>query len=347
MQGPLIILIFCSILFLYIHIYFHLKTSDDLEVYEIDRPSKDKLEEICDLRQPVVFNFDNLQFIEECKLKNLDRDYNAFDVKIRNTKEIDNKSELYLPLTLHSAIELFNKDTKSTYFTEKNQEFLEETGKVKSYKYHDEFIRPYLVSNCIYDLLSGSDGTATPFRYNLNYRNYYLVNEGSVTVKMAPPKDYKYLYPVADYDNFEFRSQVNIWDPAKEHKSDVAKIKTLEINLKPGQIIFIPAYWWHSFRFSKDCSISVFKYRTYMNTMAILPDISRHLLQSQNIKRDVVKKLDVAMPNDPSGNQIGDDKDKVDPIEEPAPPAPPAPPMEKPQSTTHLEDLPADENDKS
>ena len=128
MQGPLIILIFCSILFLYIHIYFHLKTSDDLEVYEIDRPSKDKLEEICDLRQPVVFNFDNLQFIEECKLKNLDRDYNAFDVKIRNTKEIDNKSELYLPLTLHSAIELFNKDTKSTYFTEKNQEFLEETA---------------------------------------------------------------------------------------------------------------------------------------------------------------------------------------------------------------------------
>ncbi len=41
MQGPMIVLIFCSILFLYIHIYFHLKTSDDLEVYEIDKPSKD------------------------------------------------------------------------------------------------------------------------------------------------------------------------------------------------------------------------------------------------------------------------------------------------------------------
>ena len=69
MQGPMIVLIFCSILFLYIHIYFHLKTSDDLEVYEIDKPSKDKLEEICDLRQPVVFNFQNDQFISECRMK--------------------------------------------------------------------------------------------------------------------------------------------------------------------------------------------------------------------------------------------------------------------------------------
>ena len=100
-----------------------------------------------------------------------------------------------MPLTLNSCIELFKKDTESRYFTEKNQEFLEETGKAKFFKYHDEFIRPYLVSNCIYDIMSGSNGTQTPFRYNLNYRNYYLINEGTVTVKMAPPKDYKYLYP--------------------------------------------------------------------------------------------------------------------------------------------------------
>ena len=39
------IFVFCIVLFLYIHIFFHLKTSDDLEVYEIDQPSKEKLEE--------------------------------------------------------------------------------------------------------------------------------------------------------------------------------------------------------------------------------------------------------------------------------------------------------------
>ena len=130
MQGPVIVLIFCSILFLYVHIYFHLKTSDDLEVYEIDKPSKDKLEEICDLRQPVVFNFQNEEFIHGCRLKNLNIDYNAFDIKVRKTSNIDTKSELYLPLTLKSGIELFKKDTESTYFTERNQDFLEENQSI-------------------------------------------------------------------------------------------------------------------------------------------------------------------------------------------------------------------------
>ena len=55
MKGLIALLIFCLVLFIYLHVYFHLKTSNDLEVYEIEQPSKDKLEEICDLRQPVIF----------------------------------------------------------------------------------------------------------------------------------------------------------------------------------------------------------------------------------------------------------------------------------------------------
>ena len=51
------IFIFCLILFFYLHIQFHLKTSDDLEIYEVDQASKDKLEEICDLRQPMLLDF--------------------------------------------------------------------------------------------------------------------------------------------------------------------------------------------------------------------------------------------------------------------------------------------------
>ena len=48
MKVILALIIFCIVLFLYLHLQYHLKTSDDLEVYTIDNPSKDKLEEICD-----------------------------------------------------------------------------------------------------------------------------------------------------------------------------------------------------------------------------------------------------------------------------------------------------------
>jgi hypothetical protein len=33
--------VFCIVLFIYLHIQFHLKTSNDLEIYEVDQASKD------------------------------------------------------------------------------------------------------------------------------------------------------------------------------------------------------------------------------------------------------------------------------------------------------------------
>ena len=53
------ILVFIIILFFYIHIYHHYKTSNDLEVYTLEKPTRDKLEEVCNLRQPFVFEYNN------------------------------------------------------------------------------------------------------------------------------------------------------------------------------------------------------------------------------------------------------------------------------------------------
>ena len=76
--------IFCLVLFIYLHIQFHLKTSNDLEIYEIDDVSKDKLEEICDLRQPILFNYNNEKIIETTNSKFILENYPAFELKIRN-----------------------------------------------------------------------------------------------------------------------------------------------------------------------------------------------------------------------------------------------------------------------
>ena len=49
--------------------------------------------------------------------------------------------------------------------------------------------------------------------------------------------------------------------------------------------MYIPAYWWYSLEFqdSKTSVISL-KYRTYMNTVAILPHIFKSFLQKQNTR---------------------------------------------------------------
>lgn len=131
--------IFCLVLFIYLHIQFHLKTSEDLEMYEIDQPSKDKLEEVCDLRQPVLFDFDCDKIMETSNKTYVANNYHAFEVKIRNVKEEDSNAELYMPLPIHSAIKLFDEDKQATYFSENNSDFLEETGVIKNLKYNDEF----------------------------------------------------------------------------------------------------------------------------------------------------------------------------------------------------------------
>lgn len=282
--------IFCLVLFLYLHIQFHLKTCDDLEMYEIDFASKDKFEEICNLRQPVLFDFDNYKIVQTSSLDYLASNYSAFEIKIRNSKDQDYNTEIYMPLPLHAAVKLFNDDKNSIYFSENNMDFLQETAVVKNLQYNDEYLRPYMVSNCNYDIISASKGTQTPFRYEINYRNYFLVTQGSVQVKLAPPKSARYLHPVNDYENFEFRSPVNPWSPQPQYTADFDKIKCLEFTLNAGKTLYIPAYWWYSIQFNKNSSISCFRYRTYMNNLAILPQVAMYGLQIQNVKRNVAKK---------------------------------------------------------
>tara|TARA_A100001234_G_C12599366_1_gene374268 strand:- start:76 stop:924 length:849 start_codon:yes stop_codon:yes gene_type:complete len=281
-----------------------LKTSNDLEVFTIQNPSKNKLEEICDIRQPVLFDYNSEEILETCNFSFIDDTYSAFDIKIRDTKNTDKESEKYIPLLFSEAIKLFQNDEDSKYITENNREFLDETGMVKTYKYNDSFLRPPLVSNCKYDLLCGSKNTTTPLRYNLNYRNFYYVTDGEITLKLIVPNNSKYLYPEKDYENFEFSSPVDVWNVQNKYRADFNKVKVLDLVLKKGSMIYIPAYWWYSIKFNTISSIAVFQYRTYMNTLAIMPDIMMSFLQSQNIKRESIDKLEISEPDNKSSEKI-------------------------------------------
>jgi len=283
--------LFIIVLFLYLHIYYHIKVSNDLEVYSIQQPSKDKLEEVCNLRQPLYFDMVNKDILQTCNLSFMDENYNPFDIKIRDiSTEGGDKNSLYLPVSLKEGVELFKKDTDSKYITEKNQEFLEETGMIKHFRYNDSFLRPPLVSNCKYDFMSGSKNSHTPLRYNLNYRNFFYVTSGKIKVLLIPPKNTKYLYANKDYENFEFRSPINPWDIQKEYRKDFDKIKSLELTLEKNNILFIPPYWWYSIQYQEIASVSCFYYRTYMNTIAISPEIFVNLLQNTNVKHEFLEK---------------------------------------------------------
>jgi hypothetical protein len=285
---------FSIILFFYLHIQFHFKVSNDLEIYEVDNVSKERIEEICDLRQPVILEDNEMGYLSDIinyiNIDFLTQNYRIFEIKIKNVKETNDDSNC-VPLPLHVATKLFKDDKESKYFSEGNNDFLSETGAIKHISYNDAYFRPSLVSNCYYDVMFGSTNVETPLRYDLNYRNYYMVTKGSVQIKLTPPKSSKYLYPINDYENFEFKSMIDVWNPQQKYRADYDKIRFLEITLVPGKILYIPAYWWYSFKFGEDTSIVCCKYRTYMNNIAISNHIFMYALQNQNIDRKIVKQI--------------------------------------------------------
>lgn len=295
-------IVFAIVLFIYIHVYHHLKTSSDLELYELDVPTKEQLEEVCDVRQPVKFTFHSSDFIQSMELPNVEENYGVFDINIRSNQHIDTsispfhktqeiplEQETLLPFLLTKSIPIFQKDQSKKYFSESNDGFLYETGISKKYRYHDPFLRPHMVSSCKYDYMFGSNKSITPLRYRVEYRTYYLVTYGQVNLTLIPPFYTKYLHPTSNYELFEFASPINPWNPQKEYSHDFEKIKTLTLTLKQGDIIYIPAYWWYSFEFEELSSLAVFHYQTYMNTVAILPQLTMYSLQHANVKHHVAK----------------------------------------------------------
>ena len=285
------IFIFLIVLFLYLHIHHNLVCSNDLEVYTVNEPSKDKLEEICNVKQPFIFQWYNKELLDKCTLTSLDDDYSVFDIQLRDTSNTDYNTEIYLPFLLKETINIFRNDKHGKYISENNKDFLTETGVIKNFKHSDSYLRPPLVSKCQYDFMFGSINSMTPLKYELNYRNYFYVTSGKINIKLIPPSAAKYLDTIKDYENFEFRSNVNPWDIQKEYQKQFDKVKVLDVTLQTGQIIYIPAHWWYSFEYVELSSICNFQYRTYMNTISISPELIMGLLQKQNIKLDIAQKL--------------------------------------------------------
>jgi hypothetical protein len=252
----------CIVIIVYVHVMFQLKTSNDLEVYEIQLPPKPKLEEVCNFKQPVLFDYDDMKCTPEIL-----KEYSAFDVLVYDSSYIP------VPLTLEKAEELFK--TKN-YATFNNSDFLQETMAKRHYETTDGILRPPLVCSITYDLLFGSPDYTTQLQYKTSYRNYFLVTRGTITVKLAPPRSTVFLNEIKKFETQEFYSPLNPWtEPDK-------KVKFLDIVVPTGKLLFIPAYWWYSIRLEKDACVCIFHYKTIMNIIATLPDIGLGILQRHN-----------------------------------------------------------------
>ena len=245
-----------------------MSTSNDLEIYDItdEEITRERIDELCSLKQPIVFNYNIDRYTRELNREELLINYGEFDVYING-----------VPMKLIDTDELFKKDVSGQYITEGNGDFLEETTKKKSIQMEDLLLRPSLVSNSDYDIIMGSKNSILECRYEINERTFYIVNEGSVEVKLATPESKKYK---EERDNQRLKSK------------EEGKIKYMKVELTKGEGISIPNRWIYEIRLKQEGTFIIKKeYTTIMNSISNLPIRIKEWLQEKNSKLDYNKKI--------------------------------------------------------
>jgi hypothetical protein len=286
MDALYIALIFLTVVFVYIHCNFHLKTSNDLEVYEVQSPPKDRLEKLLDLRQPVLLTTSvglHDFLLPSCTSTALQAKYATFEVHARTIQEAELQGPNPRPQAELQTLPLNTCLQDPSRICERNAEFLHETSLDKQIHEYDAYFRPYLVCKYMYDFIHLPKTTSTMLKHELAYRTFLVPTEGELTVKLTPPKASRYLDKDDDYEQLEFR--------AKDAAVDTPKVHFLQVRVKPGQVLSVPAYWWYTLQAPTESSVTCVKlqYITFGNALVMLPALARHLLQVQNVHTKAVQ----------------------------------------------------------
>ena len=268
------------------------KLSDDLEILELDYENNLQLQKTCNYKQPFVFELKSIcnTFFENVTLSEL-LQTKDIDIRLKDNKEYfkeNAKSIDYLLLPAQSCYKIIETDSKSHYYSENNESVINETKIINNFKELDKYLKPYYTIQSQYDFMFGSKNCYTPIRYYTNYRTFLSVNTGQMSVKMTPYKSIKFLNCINDYENYEFRSQMNVWEP--ETMSEYDKLRFIEFELIEGNVLYIPSYWWFSIRFdSCDTCVTKIVYNTPMNIISNSQHLTLYYLQQLNIQSKPLK----------------------------------------------------------
>ena len=282
------IFILIVVLFIYIHICNNISSSNYLEIYEVEYTSKENFEDLCNTKQPIIFN--NIPINNGLSKQNLFDEFKNFNINILNINDTHNN--ISIPILLNESDRLFKNDNSNNYISINNGIFLKETTLIKVLKNNDKILRPYGVANMDYDILMGSTNSYTNLLMSYSIRNFIYVNNGSIEITLTPILYEKYLYSKKNDELMNKISDINIYDINEKHKNNYNKIKFLQITVKAGQLLFIPNYWYYSIKILEDDTlVTLYKYKTYTNCISLLPQYFLQYLQKHNIKNNYVNQV--------------------------------------------------------
>jgi len=275
------LVIIVGLLFIYIRDQY--KVVKDLDLLEVEYTTAPALQESCDLRQPFLLKIAPIH----PKIGRAIDDAGVFDVVVADLDEYVDpaKKPINIHVSYQCAESLFSEDEKHRFFSENNEDFLEQAGLIRWLDEYNPCLRPpFYTVQTSYDFLFGSV-RQTPLTYHTHFRRFLLVlSGGKIRVRFTPWKNAKYL------DS----GSTSHLTPDSPHLD--RRVRFCEMEAKVGELIYIPPYVWYSIEYlDRNSRVASFSYKTVMNIIANLPQYAKSWLKPFLEQRK--KEKEIATPS--------------------------------------------------
>jgi ribosomal protein L16 Arg81 hydroxylase len=105
------------------------------------------------------------------------------------------------------------------------------------------------------NLWFGAAGNVTQLHYDIA-NNFFAQIYGRIRMTLFDPAQTEWLYPYPVQAAVSQASFVDVETPDFIKYSEYRKAQPMECALEPGELLYLPAFWWHHVR-SLDAAISV------------------------------------------------------------------------------------------
>jgi ribosomal protein L16 Arg81 hydroxylase len=254
------IILFIILIILIIHTIYTFKVNNELNIIQINNPSKNILEDNFRKKSPMIITgmLEKWNFIDKMKLKNLKTQ--KIKIKINNSIIEQNKTKIiYKTLEEYlnwienleknkdsDEVEKYVLDNSINVYCAENENLLQEMNILGEVKEESSMLLSPLSLVNTYPVWIGHSHSKTGLHYDTDYRNLLCQIEGQKKIYLFSPDQTQYLYPSNKFDNGAVCSQVDFWNIDNKKFPEFNKSSYIEILLSPGQIFSIPPYWWHA-----------------------------------------------------------------------------------------------------